>query len=114
MAVIDWMNKTFATVPKMLVTGCSAGGAGAILELSLHTAGDGRQRAVQLPARRFGPHLPQRRPSKQLQANIRSAWNVDPILDSLSGQLAIDVNDLKKDFGPHQRRHRSEVSRRIA
>ena len=27
----EWMRATFAAVPKMLVTGCSAGGAGAIL-----------------------------------------------------------------------------------
>lgn len=99
LAVIDWMHKTFATVPRMLVTGCSAGGAGAILNYPFIRQGMGGSAQCSYLLDDSGPIFHSDGPSKQLQATIRSAWNVDPILDSLSGQLSIDVNDLKKDFG---------------
>ncbi len=99
LAVIDWMHKTFATVPKMFVTGCSAGGAGAILNYPFIREGMGASAQCSYLLDDSGPIFHSDGPSKQLQETIRAAWNVDPILDSLSGQLSIDVSDLKKDFG---------------
>ena len=99
LAVIDWLHKTFATVPKMLVTGCSAGGAGAILNYHYIRQGMGTSVQCSYLLDDSGPIFHSDGPSKQLHEKIRSAWNVDSVLDGLSGQLPVSVADLKNDFG---------------
>jgi len=99
MAVIDWMKKTFGTVPKMLVTGCSAGGAGAIINYHFVRKGMGNNVQCSYLLDDSGPIFHSDGPSAQLDAKVRSAWNVDPILDSLGAELPISAADIKKDFG---------------
>ncbi len=100
--VIDWLKTTFATkvtVPKMLVTGCSAGGAGGFINYHFIRSGMGTGVQCSYLLDDSGPIFHSTGPSKQLHDKIRSAWNIDPILDSLEGQLPVKAADLKADFG---------------
>jgi Pectinacetylesterase len=102
LAVIDWLKKTFATtvtVPKLLVTGCSAGGAGGFINYHFIRSGLGAGVQCSYLLDDSGPIFHSTGPSAQLHAKIRSAWNIDPILDSLEGQLPVKAADLKADFG---------------
>jgi hypothetical protein len=99
MAVIDWLHTTFATVPRMFVTGCSAGGIGAIINYAFIRQGMGNNVQCSYLLDDSGPAFHSDGPSKQLHETIRAAWNVDPILDSLAGQLPVTIADLKNDFG---------------
>jgi hypothetical protein len=99
MAVIDWLHRTFASVPRLLVTGCSAGGAGALLNYHFLRQGMGSNVQCSYLLNDSGPIFHSDGPSKQLHAKIRSAWNVDPVLDSLDGQIPVTISDLKSDFG---------------
>jgi len=98
MAVIDWMRGAFANVPKMLVTGCSAGGAGAILNYHFIRQGMGTQAQCGYLLNDSGPIFHSGGPSQQLQDKIRASWNTDTVLDGLEG-LALPVADLKQDYG---------------
>jgi hypothetical protein len=96
--VIEWLNQEFTTVPKMLVPGCSAGGAGSILNYHFIREGmKGAQCGYMLND--SGPIFHTEGPSAPLHAKVRSSWNVDPILDSLEGKVPVKIADLKKDFG---------------
>jgi hypothetical protein len=99
LAVIDWLHTTFPVVPKLLVTGCSAGGAGALINYHFirHNLGSSVQCGYLLDD--SGPIFHSNGPSKQLEDTIRTAWNTDPLLDSLAGQVPVPIADLKKDFG---------------
>jgi pectinacetylesterase len=99
MAIIGWLQKTFATVPKLFVTGCSAGGAGSIINYAFIRQGMGANVQCGYLLDDSGPLFHSDGPSKQLHETIRSAWNVDPVLDSLDGQLPISSADIKNDFG---------------
>lgn len=102
LAVVAWIKKTFATevsVPKLLVTGCSAGGAGALQNYHAirRELGTGVQCGYLLDD--SGPIFHSEGPSKQLHAKIREAWNVDPLLEELASELSIEPAELKEDFG---------------
>jgi hypothetical protein len=99
LAVIDWMSQHFKTVPKMLVTGCSAGGAGALLNYHFIRKGMGSAVAKSYLLDDSGPIFHSDGPSKALHEKVRSAWNVDSVLDGLQGQLPVTVDALKADFG---------------
>lgn len=99
MAVIDWLKKSFPIVPKMLVTGCSAGGAGAIVNYHFIRSGLGSNVQCGYLLDDSGPIFHSYGPSKQLHTLIRAAWNLDPILDSLTPVAGIDGTALKADFG---------------
>jgi len=98
LAVIGWLRDTFANVPKMLVTGCSAGGAGAILNYHFIREAMGTQAQCGYLLNDSGPIFHSGGPSQQLHDKIRAAWNTDTVLDGLVG-LPIAVADIKKDFG---------------
>jgi hypothetical protein len=98
LSVVDWLKTKFTTVPKLLVTGCSAGGIGALQNYFFLREGlTGAQCGYLLDD--SGPAFHSDGPSKQLHAMIRSAWNLDATLDELKGKVPVDVEDLKKDFG---------------
>ncbi|HLK40427.1 MAG TPA: pectin acetylesterase-family hydrolase [Polyangiaceae bacterium] len=99
LAVIDWIHKTFPTIPRLFMTGCSAGGAGAILNYPFMREGLGSSVQCSYLLDDSGPIFHSDGPSKQLHETIRSAWNVDPILQSLSGILPVSLADLQTDFG---------------
>jgi hypothetical protein len=80
--VIEWMAGEFTDVPKMLVTGCSAGGAGSITNYQFLRQGlPGVHRGYMLDD--SGPIFPSTGFSGPLHEKIRSSWNVDSILTAL-------------------------------
>ncbi|HUS66544.1 MAG TPA: pectin acetylesterase-family hydrolase [Kofleriaceae bacterium] len=82
MAVIDWMAGEFQQVPQMLVTGCSAGGAGASINYWFIRQGlPGVERAYLLAD--SGPIFPSGGYSDLLHAKVRESWQVDSILGDL-------------------------------
>ncbi len=99
MRVINWANTTFPVVPRMLVTGCSAGGAGAIINYHYFRKGmEGAQCSYLLND--SGPIFPSDGNSGPLHAKVRQSWNLDPIVDALDGELeGVTVEELKQDFG---------------
>jgi hypothetical protein len=89
--ITAWIDSQFTHVPKMLVTGCSAGGVGALvnyhmLRNGVHAADKGYLLDDS------GPVFPSTGYSGLMQAKIRSAWN----LDSLAGQMpsGMDFEDM--------------------
>jgi hypothetical protein len=99
LAVIGWMHKTFAAVPKLFVTGCSAGGAGAILNYAFIRQGMGGSVQCSYLLDDSGPIFHSNGPSMKLDETIRAAWNTDAVLDTLNGQLPVKISDLKNDSG---------------
>jgi hypothetical protein len=96
--VISWLNDKFKTVPRLLVTGCSAGGIGALQNYFFIRDGlPGAQCGYLLDD--SGPAFHSDGPSKKLHETIRAAWNIDPLLDQLDGKIPVKVSDLKQDFG---------------
>jgi hypothetical protein len=98
---VVWLNQTFKTVPRLFVTGCSAGGAGAAINYHFIRSGmTGSQCGYMLDD--SGPLFPSAGPSKFLHDKVRQAWNIDPILDGLAPVLArvgVTPNDIKTDVG---------------
>ncbi len=90
MAVIEWMNGQFEDVPKMLVNGCSAGGAGSIINYYfIRNRLKGVKNGYLLSD--SGPIMPSDGFSRHLHDKIRVSWNVDSILDTLP--FAFDRNN---------------------
>jgi len=90
MAAIGWMNEQFTHVPKMLVNGCSAGGAGSIVNYYfIRTGMPGIERGFMLND--SGPIMPSTGWSKPLHDKVFDAWAVDTILADLP--LEFDPND---------------------
>ncbi len=80
--VVQWLDANFTHVPKMFVTGCSAGGVGSLVNYYfLRNGVSAVERGYMLDD--SGPVFPSSGYSAQLHAKIRAAWNVD----SLGGQL---------------------------
>ncbi len=89
-AVIGWIDQQFTHVPKLLATGCSAGGAGSITNYYfLRNGVRAAQRGYLIND--SGPIFPSSGYSQPLHAKIRTSWNVDSILDVLPS--GFDVND---------------------
>jgi hypothetical protein len=97
--VIDWMSETFTSVPKLLVSGCSAGGAGALLNYAFIRYGMGNAVQCSYLLDDSGPIFHSDGPSKALQAKVAQSWNTDPIFDEFAEHTPVDVSALKKDYG---------------
>ena len=81
-AVVGWLDANFTHVPRMLVTGCSAGGAGAITNYwFLRNGVRAADKSYLLDD--SGPIFPSSGWSRPLHQRIRSSWNVDSILAEL-------------------------------
>ena len=92
MAAIDWMAEQFQDVPRMLVTGCSAGGAGATINYHFLRNGlPGVQHGYLFAD--SGPIMPSSGWSKPLHEKVYEAWDVDSILTQLPSTFDAD------DFG---------------
>jgi len=92
MKVVSWIDANFTHVPKMMVTGCSAGGAGSItnywfLRNGVHAA----DHAYMLDD--SGPIFPSGGYSQPLHDKVRASWNTDSILGELPSSFDPD------DFG---------------
>jgi len=105
-AIVDWMGGEFQSVPKMLVYGCSAGGAGSTINFHYLREGlPGVERAYMLAD--SGPIFPNSTLSKPLHEKVRSSWNIDPILESLPFSVDKEnlgsINELVADLYPDDR-----------
>ncbi|MEZ4449337.1 MAG: pectin acetylesterase-family hydrolase [Nannocystaceae bacterium] len=93
MATVAWLNTQFPKVGKMLLTGCSAGGAGAIINYYFFRNGiSGVERGYLLDD--SGPIYPSGGYSGPLHQKIRSSWDVDPIIATIPEGASIMA-----DFG---------------
>ncbi len=98
MAVIDWVKNRFSSVPKLFVTGCSAGGAGAMLNYSFIRSELANKVQCGYLLDDSGPIFTSNGPSKLINDAIRAAWNVDPIIDKLALTLDVSAARIKADF----------------
>jgi hypothetical protein len=80
--VISWVDGQFTHVPRMLVTGCSAGGAGSITNYYFIRNGITAAEQGYL-IDDSGPIFPSDGFSGPLHTKIRASWNVDSILTEL-------------------------------
>lgn len=86
LAVIAWMQETFPHIPKLMVTGSSAGGIGALVNYYFLRENLNVDQAILLndsgPAYLTGELFPLERDahSKPLHLKIRQAWDLDPVL----------------------------------
>jgi hypothetical protein len=92
--VTAWIDSQFTHVPKMLVTGCSAGGVGALvnyhmLRNGVHAADKGYLLDDS------GPVFPSSGYSGLMHEKIRSAWNLDSLADQMpSGMDFTDMGSI--------------------
>jgi hypothetical protein len=82
MAVIDWLAQEFEDVPRLLATGCSAGGAGATINYYFLRSGLPRVGRGFLLAD-SGPIMPTPSYSEPLHNKVYESWNVESMLDLL-------------------------------
>jgi hypothetical protein len=87
-----WMNKQFPAIDRLFVTGCSAGGAGAIINYYFFRTGLDAARGYLLDD--SGPIFPSSGFSAPLHTKIRESWDVDSIFSELPPEYQID-----DDFG---------------
>lgn len=93
-AVIAWMEEQFPYVERLLVSGCSAGGAGAVNNYAFL-----RDRLA--PARGYllndsGPIMPSDSNSAPLHDRIREAWDVDGVIGAA---LPAEAERISADLG---------------
>ncbi len=82
LAAVDWMAGEFTDVPRMLVSGCSAGGAGAMVNYHWIRNGlPGVRRGYLLAD--SGPIMPSDGWSRPLHDKVYEAWNVESFLQEL-------------------------------
>ncbi len=91
-AVTEYLDDNFTHVPQMLVTGCSAGGAGSITNYFFMRNGIGAvEKGYMLND--SGPIFPSGGFSQPLHDKVRESWNTDSILEQLPASFDAD------DFG---------------
>ena len=104
--VVTWIDANFTHVPKMLVTGCSAGGAGAITNYYFLRSGvRAAQRGYLLDD--SGPIFPSTGFSAPLHRKIRDSWAIDSILvglpDGFDRENFGSINGALASFFPDDR-----------
>lgn len=96
LAVVDWLKKTFPVVPKMLATGCSAGGAGSFLNYYFLRKGMGSAVQCGYLLNDSGPIFHSDGWSKPLHDIVRASWDSNSILDGLANELStVPVAEIK-------------------
>lgn len=91
-AVVDYMSEHFQHVPRLLVTGCSAGGAGSTINYHwMRSQLPSVERSYLLAD--SGPIFPSDGFSKPLHDKVYEAWGVGPLLEDLPAPFVED------DFG---------------
>jgi hypothetical protein len=94
--VVSWIDDNFTHVPKMLVTGCSAGGVGSLINYYyLRNGVSAVERSYLLDD--SGPLFPDRPGgySTLLHRKVQSAWNLDPLTPTLPSNFTFtDVGTL--------------------
>ena len=92
LAISEWLSVQFPAIDRLFITGCSAGGAGALINYYFF-------RSKLAPVRGYlmddsGPIFPSSGNSAPLHAEIRQSWNVDSIFSELPKEYPI-----ADDFG---------------
>jgi hypothetical protein len=105
-AVVSWIDGQFTHVPKMLVTGCSAGGVGSMVNYHfLRNGVHAAEKGYLLDD--SGPIFPSTGYSGPMHAKIRQAWNLDSLAGQLPSGFTFDdmgtVNTALADEFPHDR-----------
>lgn len=105
-AAVQWLDGQFPQIPRMLVTGCSAGGAGATANYYFIRTGLDIERSYLLAD--SGPIFPNTEFSQPLHDQINTSWNVGAVLAEQDdfAPLADDfglMNELLADLFPEDR-----------
>ncbi len=104
--VVTWIDANFTHVPKLLSTGCSAGGVGSIVNYRFLRNG---VRAVEKAylINDSGPIFPSSGFSKPLHEKIRSSWNLDALTPKMPAGFTLDdmgtINTALADEFPNDR-----------
>jgi hypothetical protein len=106
LAVTAWIDSMFTSVPKLLVTGCSAGGVGALVDYYMLRNGiHAAERGYLLDD--SGPVFPSYGYSSPMHATIRAAWNLDSLAPEMPRGFGLDdmgtINTAIADAFPHDR-----------
>jgi hypothetical protein len=104
--VVTWIDQNFTHVPKMLVTGCSAGGVGSLVNYHfLRNGVHAAEKGYLLDD--SGPVFPSSGYSKPLHDKIRSAWNLDSLASQFPAGFTLDdmgtINTALADEFPDDR-----------
>ncbi|HEY4241128.1 MAG TPA: pectin acetylesterase-family hydrolase [Kofleriaceae bacterium] len=106
MAAIAYLDREFNHIPKMLVTGCSAGGVGSLVNYHFLRQG---MHAVQegYLLDDSGPIFPSPGFSDLMHDKIRSAWNLDSLTSQFPSGFTLDnmgtINTALADTYPNDR-----------
>ncbi len=96
--VVNWLKANFNAPKEMLVSGCSAGGAGSLI--NYHFIRKALNPAKSYLLNDSGPIFPYNSNQKQLQDKIRGVWNLDYILSKYQTEFPNEFPDLLNvDFG---------------
>jgi len=104
--VVAWIDAEFTHVPKMVVTGCSAGGVGALVNYRFLRNG---VRAVEKGylLNDSGPVFPSSGFSAPMHAMIRAAWNLDALMPQMPAGFTLEdmgtINTALADEFPNDR-----------
>ena len=104
--VVSWIDGEFTNVPKLLVTGCSAGGVGALVNYRFLRNGIRSVKQGYL-IDDSGPVFPSKGYSAPLHAMIRSAWNLDSLTPQMPAGFTLEdmgtINTALADEFPNDR-----------
>lgn len=96
LAMVNELNGMFSSIPRLFVSGCSAGGAGAIINYHFLRSGlNDVGRGYLLDD--SGPIYPNSEATSRslpMHNRVRSSWNVDPLIAS-----APNASEIMDDFG---------------
>jgi hypothetical protein len=92
LAATDWMAGQFPGTDRLFVTGCSAGGAGSLINYHFFRDGIDAKRGYLMND--SGPIFPSIGASGPLHQKIRASWDIDSVLTELPPGFEVD-----DDFG---------------
>jgi hypothetical protein len=97
--VTAWLDAQFPVVPRLMVTGCSAGGFSSIVSYDLLRRGmSGVQCGYMLDD--SGAVFPSDGPSAVVHETVQTAWSLDTLFDEIGGpSCPADAATMKNDFG---------------
>jgi len=104
--VVSYLDDSFTHVPKLLVTGCSAGGVGSMVNYRFLRNGiHAVEKGYLLDD--SGPVFPSSGYSRPMHSMIRSAWNLDSLQPELPAGFTLDdmgsINTALADEFPNDR-----------
>src|SRR5262249_52028711 len=104
--VVSWIDSSFTHIPKMLVTGCSAGGVGSLVDYHfLRNGVHAAEKGYLLDD--SGPIFPKGGFSDPMHAKIREAWALDTLTPEMPAGFTLDdmgtVNTALADEFPNDR-----------